>query len=182
MLVIPELFLFSSNIMKGFATQPLHLILASPFSISIGTFVPVLISLVGDLTDPSTRPDALGSYYFFSSVGIFLGPITASLLILVLPIRYLYYFSAILRLVIIVLIVVGVNEVTRTLPDISTITTSYKHLLRRTNMLVALIATYRGYSSERTTSGVSNATTTTVVSASVCIVFADYVITALWGF
>lgn len=49
-------------------------------------------------------------------------------------------------------------------------------------MLVALIATYRGYSSERSTSGVSNATTTTVVSASVCIVFADYVITALWGF
>jgi phospholipid/cholesterol/gamma-HCH transport system permease protein len=48
-------------------------------------------------------------------------------------------------------------------------------------MLIALIATYRGFASARSAAGVSAATTSTVVRASVCIVIADYAITALWG-
>lgn len=46
--------------------------------------------------------------------------------------------------------------------------------------LVALIATYRGYTAEPTSSGVSAATTSTVVAASVAVLLADYVITAFW--
>jgi phospholipid/cholesterol/gamma-HCH transport system permease protein len=48
-------------------------------------------------------------------------------------------------------------------------------------MLLALIATYRGLTCERSTAGVSAATTSTVVTASVCILLADYAITALLG-
>ena len=47
--------------------------------------------------------------------------------------------------------------------------------------LVGLIATYRGYTSEPTSAGVSAATTQRVVIASVSILLFDYVITALWG-
>ncbi|MDH3518972.1 MAG: MlaE family lipid ABC transporter permease subunit [Myxococcales bacterium] len=47
--------------------------------------------------------------------------------------------------------------------------------------LVGCIATYRGYISEPTSAGVSAATTGTVVTASVAVLLADYVITALWG-
>jgi phospholipid/cholesterol/gamma-HCH transport system permease protein len=47
--------------------------------------------------------------------------------------------------------------------------------------LVAFISTYRGYTSEPTSAGVSAATTGTVVTASVCVLLFDYVITALWG-
>jgi len=47
--------------------------------------------------------------------------------------------------------------------------------------LVGLIATYRGYMAARNAAGVSRATTSTVVTASVCILLFDYVITALWG-
>lgn len=47
--------------------------------------------------------------------------------------------------------------------------------------LIAVIATYRGSTSEPTASGVSAATTGTVVSGSVVILVIDYVITALWG-
>lgn len=47
--------------------------------------------------------------------------------------------------------------------------------------LVGLIATYRGYTSEASSSGVSAATTGTVVTGSVAILLFDYVITALWG-
>jgi len=48
-------------------------------------------------------------------------------------------------------------------------------------MIVGLIATYRGYTSEPNAAGVSRATTSTVVIASVTILFSDYFITALWG-
>ena len=47
--------------------------------------------------------------------------------------------------------------------------------------LIGLIATYRGYNSAPTSEGVSAATTSTVVIASVTILLSDYVITALWG-
>jgi phospholipid/cholesterol/gamma-HCH transport system permease protein len=47
--------------------------------------------------------------------------------------------------------------------------------------LVGFVATYRGYTSEPTAAGVSAATTGTVVIASVSVLVADYIITALWG-
>ena len=48
-------------------------------------------------------------------------------------------------------------------------------------VLVGLIATYRGYTCAPTSAGVSAATTSTVVVASVSILIFDYFITALWG-
>ncbi|MBI5506911.1 MAG: ABC transporter permease [Deltaproteobacteria bacterium] len=46
--------------------------------------------------------------------------------------------------------------------------------------LVGLISTYRGYSATPTSAGVSAATTSTVVLASVSVLIFDYFITALW--
>ncbi len=48
-------------------------------------------------------------------------------------------------------------------------------------ILVGLVATYRGYTCAPTSAGVSAATTSTVVVASVSILIVDYFITALWG-
>jgi phospholipid/cholesterol/gamma-HCH transport system permease protein len=47
--------------------------------------------------------------------------------------------------------------------------------------MVGLISTYRGYTSAPTAEGVSSATTSTVVIASVSVLIADYFFTALWG-
>lgn len=47
--------------------------------------------------------------------------------------------------------------------------------------LVGLISTFRGYTCQPTSAGVSAATTSTVVVGSVSILLFDYVITALWG-
>jgi len=48
-------------------------------------------------------------------------------------------------------------------------------------ILIGLISTYRGYTCRPTSEGVSAATTSTVVVASVSILVFDYFITALWG-
>jgi phospholipid/cholesterol/gamma-HCH transport system permease protein len=47
--------------------------------------------------------------------------------------------------------------------------------------VVGLLATYRGYTSDPTSAGVSRATTGTVVVGSVSVLILDYIITALWG-
>jgi len=47
--------------------------------------------------------------------------------------------------------------------------------------MLGLVATYRGYTSEPTAEGVSAATTSAVVIASVGVLLCDYIITALWG-
>lgn len=48
-------------------------------------------------------------------------------------------------------------------------------------VLLSVIATYRGYTSQPTSEGVSAATTSTVVIGSVTVLLSDYMITALWG-
>jgi phospholipid/cholesterol/gamma-HCH transport system permease protein len=48
-------------------------------------------------------------------------------------------------------------------------------------LLIGLISTYRGYTCQPTSAGVSAATTSTVVVGSVSILIFDYFITALWG-
>ena len=48
-------------------------------------------------------------------------------------------------------------------------------------VIVGLVATYRGYKSAPTSAGVSAATTSTVVTASVAVLISDYFFTALWG-
>lgn len=48
-------------------------------------------------------------------------------------------------------------------------------------MLLGLIATYKGHACVPDAAGVARATTSTVVTASVCILLSDYMITALWG-
>jgi phospholipid/cholesterol/gamma-HCH transport system permease protein len=47
--------------------------------------------------------------------------------------------------------------------------------------IVGLVSTFRGYNSDPTSAGVSRATTSTVVTASVAILISVYFITALWG-
>jgi phospholipid/cholesterol/gamma-HCH transport system permease protein len=48
-------------------------------------------------------------------------------------------------------------------------------------ILLSAISTFRGYTAKPTSVGVSSATTSTVVVASVTVLLSDYVITALWG-
>jgi phospholipid/cholesterol/gamma-HCH transport system permease protein len=48
--------------------------------------------------------------------------------------------------------------------------------------LISLIATYRGYHSGRSAEAVGRSTTSTVVTASIWILIANYIVTSLWEF
>jgi phospholipid/cholesterol/gamma-HCH transport system permease protein len=49
-------------------------------------------------------------------------------------------------------------------------------------LVIALVAAFRGYTTGRSALEVSRSTTSTVVTASICILVADFIVTALWGF
>jgi len=48
-------------------------------------------------------------------------------------------------------------------------------------IVVGLISTWRGFTAKPNSAGVSAATTSTVVTASVTVLLLDYIVTALWG-
>lgn len=48
-------------------------------------------------------------------------------------------------------------------------------------VLLGLVATYKGHACQPDSEGVARATTSTVVTASVCILLSDYMITAFWS-
>lgn len=47
--------------------------------------------------------------------------------------------------------------------------------------ILGMVATWRGFSCEPNSAGVSRATTSTVVTTSVCILLSDFILTALWS-
>ena len=130
-------------ILRCGSTQPWHLIVASFLGgFSGGAFAPVIISLVGDLSEPSDRADSLSMWYLFSSIGMFVGPIVASMLLLFVPIRSILYLGLVMRLTMLLLTVFGIKEVRRTRSEGSSLRTSYKRdvviLLRKPNAVIAV--------------------------------------------
>lgn len=64
------------------ATTPLHLIIASIIGgFAGGSFFPVLLSMIGDVAKPEERQEAISTFYLFSSIGMFIGPIITSALL-----------------------------------------------------------------------------------------------------
>ena len=120
---------------RGLSTTPLHLLIISPFGGLGGVETPGLVAAVGDLTEPSDRPDALSSFFIFSSVGLLIGPAAAGLLILFMPIRIVFFISAMIHVldIILVFLIKGLKKPSGT---------GYKkdvvRVLKKKNMLVAL--------------------------------------------
>jgi MFS family permease len=142
MLFLAEFVIFLSSIVRCFAMQPWHLIVAGFIGgFSGGAFMPLIISLIGDKTEPTQRANAISTHFLFSSLGMFLGPSIASLLLLALSIRALLYISTAIRFGILILIVLGVQESgarkTATVQNLS-YRESIMQLLKKKNMLLAL--------------------------------------------
>jgi MFS family permease len=133
-ILFPALTQMLANVARGVSTEPVHLIIASLFS---GTAVatPGFVAIVGDLTATSERPAAYGTFYVCNSAGMLLGPFLAGVLLLMFPIRTLYFIVTginIINLVLVVTLKVPQGEKT----------TSYVQnvasVLKQKNMLVAL--------------------------------------------
>ena len=106
MLLMAQIMMATGDAIRCVATTPLHVILASSVGgIAGGGFFPILLSAIGDSTNITERSDAISTLYFFSSIGMLTGPTLASLLLISLEIRTLFYIALITRIGLIIFII-----------------------------------------------------------------------------
>ena len=90
--------IFLGILLRALAINPTHLVIAAFIGgFSGGGFFPVLISMVCDIVSRDDQQEAISTLFFFSSIGLVIGPILGSAL-LILPgvtIRTLYQSVAI---------------------------------------------------------------------------------------
>ena len=82
MVLYPRLIQFLGVVVYAFATSPNHLLIASIVGgFAGGAFFPVLLSMIGDLSERENRQEVISTFFFFSSIGMLIGPTITSLLL-----------------------------------------------------------------------------------------------------
>ncbi len=82
MVLYPRLIQFLGVVVYAFATEPTHLLIASVVGgFAGGAFFPVLLSMIGDISEKENRQEAISTFFFFSSIGMLSGPTITSLLL-----------------------------------------------------------------------------------------------------
>jgi MFS family permease len=124
-----------ANLARGLATTPVHLILASLFG-GTGVATPGFVAIIGDVTEASERPDAYGAFYVCNSAGLLLGPFIAGFLLLIMPIRSLFFIATGLNVITIILVLWLPVPKGKAPPSyLQNVTT----VLKKRNMLIALL-------------------------------------------
>jgi len=82
MVLYPSIIRLLGIAVYAFATNTNQLIIASiVFGFLGGGFFPTLLSIIGDITKPEDRQGAVNMFYFFSSLGMLIGPTISSFLL-----------------------------------------------------------------------------------------------------
>ncbi len=112
MLFLAQTMMALGDAIRCFAITPLHVILASTVGgIAGGGYFPILLSAIGDSTTIEERNDAISTLYFFSSMGLLAGPTLASVLLLFLEIRTLFYIAIVSRIGLLIFIFFTIKSV-----------------------------------------------------------------------
>lgn len=141
MLLIPQIMMLLGTTLRALATDPNQLIIASVVGgFAGGSFFPILLSIVGDVASARERGEAIGTFFFFSSVGMLVGPTVGSI-ILTLPyvqLRTLYQIDGVFQTFVLLYIVFMIKE-----PKKVSMMTGYRgsvaKLLREGGMIAAVV-------------------------------------------
>jgi MFS family permease len=101
------------TLIRAFATNPSHLILASFIGgFSGGGFFPILLSMISDVAKPEELQEAISTLYLFSSFGMVIGPvITSSVLTLFqLTLRNIYQIAILGQVALFVYLITQIQE------------------------------------------------------------------------
>jgi MFS family permease len=140
MLLMAQIMMGIGDAIRCVATTPLHVILASSVGgIAGGGFFPILLSAIGDSTNITERSDAISTLYFFSSMGMLTGPTLASVLLLSLEIRTLFYIALISRIVLIIFIVITFKSGKRGETRRLNLKGDTMKLVKQKNMIVSMM-------------------------------------------
>jgi MFS family permease len=93
MLIWSRTIVIFGTLINVLATNPNHLIISSLLGgLAGGEFFPILLSMIGDITEVNKRQEAISTMFLFSSFGMLIGPIICSSLLLlpIIKLRTIY--------------------------------------------------------------------------------------------
>jgi MFS family permease len=100
MLVYSRLVIIVGNLLRAFATEATHLLLAAVVGgFAGGGFFPVLLAMIADVARPDEQQEAISTLYLFSGIGMLVGPVVATLLLTQpqVTLRHLYQIHTVVE-------------------------------------------------------------------------------------
>lgn len=97
MILYPRAIMFIGTLIRVFARTPIHLIIASIVGgFSGGSYFPILLSMIADISNEEEQREGISTLFLFSSIGMVVGPsIAASLLLFPqITMRNIYQITA----------------------------------------------------------------------------------------
>ena len=141
MLLIPQIMMLLGTVLRALATDANQLIIASVVGgFAGGSFFPILLSIVGDVTSTEERSKGIALFFTFSSIGMLIGPTVASL-ILTLPfaeMRNIYQIDSVVQTFVVFYIVFRLKE-TKSDAARTSFRGNVSQLLREKGMLAIVI-------------------------------------------
>lgn len=113
MIVYPRAIMFVGTLIRAFATDPNHLILASFIGgFAGGSYFPVLLSMIADIAEPEERQEAISTLFLFSSIGMVSGPLIATFLLKQpqITLRNIYQITAIAQICVLIYLAILIRE------------------------------------------------------------------------
>jgi MFS family permease len=98
MILYPRAIMFIGTLIRVFARTPNHLIMASVVGgFSGGSYFPVLLSMIADISTEEEKRESISTLFLFSSIGMVIGPSIAAFLLLFpqITLRNIYQISAV---------------------------------------------------------------------------------------
>lgn len=147
MLIWSRTIVIFGTLIRVFATTPDHLLIASLLGgLAGGEFFPILLSMIGDVTGPQKRQEAISTMFLFSSLGMLIGPIICSSLLLLpqMTLRTIYQIVLVGQVATVIYIMTSVHETKEKTHEI--ITVSYRshmmELIRHRNFQMLLFMAF----------------------------------------
>ena len=113
MIVYPRIVMIVGTLMRAFATDPNHLILASLVGgFAGGSYFPILLSMIADIAKPEEQQASISTLFFCSSIGMVLGPSIATFLLTIpqITLRSIYQITAIAQAGVLVYLFTQIRE------------------------------------------------------------------------
>jgi MFS family permease len=120
MVLFSRLVIALGTLIRAFAAQPDHLIIASfAGGFAGGGFFPIILSMIGDVTEREERQEAISTMWVFSSVGMLLGPIICSSLLFLpqISLRTIYQIALVAQVAVFIYLATQIRETRPKGPD-----------------------------------------------------------------
>ena len=113
MILYPRAIMFFGTAIRALATNPNHLIIASLVGgFAGGSYFPVLLSMIADISEAEERQEGISLLFLFSSIGMVLGPSLAALLVQLpqVTLRSIYQITAVAQIGVLIYLALVIRE------------------------------------------------------------------------